>query len=429
MLEAENNIIGEMLFDTSIIPEVASILKPEMFESNLNREIFTEIVKADNEGVKPDTTYIISRIDHFGEDEVRTRITEAVAGAPTSFFFQTDIKTIYDSFLARDLAKKIRNTEITPSNVYDVISGIDRYIDKHESVQTTSRTASEITQNYKDRYFKKRDRPLLKTGYDFIDSVTGGLEEGDVIAIGARPAVGKTAFAMQLAIQISENGFKVQMFNLEMTEKQIYERLISYWAQIPLLRLRTAEQFQNVEEQFMFDEANKKLADTKNLIVSSGSKSVNQIRAEVIKVKPDIVIIDYLQLIKSDSFYKGNRYAEVGAISHSIKALAIEMKIPIVILTQLNRLSEGKKDKEPTMGEIRESGDIEQDTSIIILLWNKDEDDRTRKGCKIEKNRNGTLDTTEITFNGSKMRFEDNGGFIPVTKEIEEELPFIADEG
>ena len=123
----------------------------------------------------------------------------------------------------------------------------------------------------------------------------------------------------------------------------------------------------------------------------------------------DIIIVDYLQLVKADKSYRGNRYAEVGEISHAFKALAMELNIPIIVLSQLNRVSEGKETKEPTMAELRESGDIEQDASIIILLWNVSADDESKKGCKIEKQRQGKKGKVVLNFNGDLMQFEETG--------------------
>ena len=121
----------------------------------------------------------------------------------------------------------------------------------------------------------------------------------------------------------------------------------------------------------------------------------------------DIIIIDYLQLLKSDKEYRGNRYAEVGAISKAIKALAMELNIPIIALSQLNRVSEARDTKEPTMAELREAGDIEQDASVIMLLWNLSQDDKSKKGCKVEKQRQGQTGTVVLRFNGDLMKFEE----------------------
>lgn len=421
MLEAENNIIAEMLIDPSIVSDL--MLSREMFTSELCGLIYEEIVKASKNGIEPDTTYLIQRIDGYSEEEVKTKINTCLLETPTTVNHKADEKAIYDEYVARTLTKTLQHTEITASNVYDVVGALSDRLSNISDGQTISKTTSDISKTYRDAYYKKRDKPLMKTGFGFLDEVVGGLEGGDMIVIGARPAVGKSAFGVQMAIQIVEMGFKVQIFNLEMTEKQVYERMISYWSGIPQLRLRTAEQYRNYEEEMMFKGAVEKLDATTNLLISTGSRSVAQIRKEVNRVKPNLVIIDYLQLLKADTSYKGNRYAEVGAISHALKAIAIDYQIPVIVLTQLNRNSEGVK--EPTMAEIRESGDVEQDASIIILLWNKDSDDKTKKGCKIEKNRGGETGNMSLEFNGSKMRFEDANEFKDID---DEESPFLADE-
>ena len=144
-----------------------------------------------------------------------------------------------------------------------------------------------------------------------------------------------------------------------------------------------------------------------NIVITTGSKSVSEIRSESRHMGYDIIIIDYLQLLKSDREYRGNRYAEVGAISKAIKALSMELNIPIIALSQLNRVSEMKDTKEPTMAELREAGDIEQDASVIMLLWNLSQDDKSKKGCKVEKQRQGQTGTVVLKFNGDLMKFEE----------------------
>ena len=164
----------------------------------------------------------------------------------------------------------------------------------------------------------------------------------------------------------------------------------------------------NADEQRRFNDANEVLANQDNIILTTGSKSMSEIRAEVKHMDYDIIIIDYLQLLKSDKTYKGNRTAEVGAISKAIKGLAMELNIPIIALSQMNRASEMKETKEPTMSELREAGDIEQDASVIILMWNLLDDDKSVKGIKIEKNRQGTTGRFVLNFVGDLMKFEES---------------------
>ena len=158
-----------------------------------------------------------------------------------------------------------------------------------------------------------------------------------------------------------------------------------------------------------------------DVIISTGSKTVGEIRAESRHQRFDVIIIDYLQLIKSDRRF-ANRASEVGDISKSVKALATELNVPIILLSQLNRASETKDTKEPTMSELRESGDIEQDASNIILLWNVSES-RKYKGLKVEKQRQGENMKEGLKFYGEHMRFEermeDFGKFLSNVKRIE----------
>lgn len=443
MIEAEHNVIGLMLTYSEVIPDVTAVLTQEMFASELDGLIFAEIVKAYNEGIEADTAYLAPRIecDRYPIEAVNERLLYAIQNAPiSSVLAPTEIKAVYDEYVARSLRQTLSHTEITTANVYEVVNALSDRLGTIRTSNIKGKTASEIAAENGGAYFKKRDRPLMKTGYGFLDDVIGGLDKGDMVVIGARPAVGKTAFGVQLALQVIETGYTVQLFNLEMTERQIYERMISYYSGIPQIRLRTAEMYRNDAEEQLFKGANEKLETIEGFSIVTGSKSVSQIRREVQRAKPDLVIIDYLQLIKSDVAYRGNRYAEVGAISHAIKAIAIDLDIPVIVMTQLNRMSEGRDNKAPTMSEIRESGDIEQDASIIILLWNKSLEDKTRKGCKIEKNRHGETGKVELKFNGSRMRFEnadedkfkprdDNDGFMTVPDEMLDDLPFIADEG
>ena len=142
---------------------------------------------------------------------------------------------------------------------------------------------------------------------------------------------------------------------------------------------------------------------------------------------PLVIIIDYLQLLKAESTYRGNRAAEVGEISRAIKNLAMELNIPIIALSQLNRVSEMKETKEPTMAELREAGNIEQDASVIMLMWNLDSDDRTKKGCKIEKNRQGNTGKVVMRFNGDLMKFEETNETVKEASEwksLNDDNPF-----
>lgn len=425
---AEQNLIGEMLTSPEIIDDVSALIEPQMFTSGLLGMIYHEIVKAHQNGVVADPSYIVQHVSGFPEEVVQNELYEIIQVSPLSYQYKTDMKVVYDDYTSRLVNDTLAKTVVTSGNVYEQVESLRANLDAIAKPLCGHRTAKEIANDFKERYFRKHEIPLMKTGFQFLDDMLGGLEGGDLVVIGARPAVGKSAFAIQMASQIADNGFKPHIFNLEMTEKQMFERMVSYESGISQHRLRVADCFKGEEERIRFNNANIKLATRDNLLISTGSRSIAEIRREVRQSKPDIVIIDYLQLLKPETSYKGNRYAEVGAISHAAKALAMEMNIPVVILSQLNRMSESRDNKEPSMAEIRESGDVEQDAGTIILLWNKSADDKSQKGCVLCKNRNGETGKFDLVFNGAEMRFEDaKDSFVKVPDEVE--YPFDMDEG
>ena len=240
--------------------------------------------------------------------------------------------------------------------------------------------------------------------------------------IGARPAVGKSAFVTQIAMNLADRKKKIAFYNLEMSDKQVYERLLSRKSRIGLNRIRRARSFLG-DEKDRFDRANQELKQS-TLFIRSGAVTVSQIRNECRHLDLDCIVIDYIQLLRSDIYYQ-SRANEVGAISKAIKALAMELNIPIIALSQLNRVSEMRQDKVPTMGELREAGDIEQDASIILLMWNIVDD---KKGLKVEKNRQGILSTEVLRFDGDNMQFIETDESIKEAakgfRKAEEPTPF-----
>ena len=433
-MDAEQCVIGELLTDSDYtrqyLDTTYDLLEPQMFSNALYGRIFYELKTAHAKRLDPDVAYIVAQVtcNEYPQEIVMQEISEIIKEVPVGSSIQADAKVVFDDFNARKLNRILSQVEVRGNNVYDEVAKLTKQLEGFQKNEGGVKAISEIAGNRKDEYFKPKEKKATKTGFDEWDGVMGGLEGGDMIVIGARPAVGKTALGVQIASHIADTQDTVLYFNLEMSEKQVYERLLSFESGISITRLKTAERFNTDAEQVMFNNANAKLEEQTNFLISNGSKDIGQIRSEVLKYKPDIVFIDYLQLIKSapGMTYKGNRYAEVGAISHAIKGIAIDFNIPVVVLTQLNRQSNAQS--EPSMDEIRESGDIEQDASVIILLWNCDKEDKTKKGVKFDKNRQGELIKTELVFNGNSMRFmEKDKGFLNVSVDQEDELPFSSD--
>lgn len=290
-----------------------------------------------------------------------------------------------------------------------------------EDDRPKAKSLSEIVDEMAPGCFVDRERDFLYTGFTRLDECLGGLEGGDIIVIGARPAVGKSAFVTQILTNMGIQGKRVLLYNLEMTNKQMYERLVSRQSGIMMNRIRQGKAFLGDEKE-RFQKANTELKRL-DVWISSGVKSVGEIRRECQHMGADCIIIDYLQLIKTERHY-ANRASEVGDISKAIKSLAMELNRPIIVLSQLNRASEGRQTKEPTMSELRESGDIEQDASVIMLLWNLSEENERYKGVKVEKNRQGKTAKFQMEFVGEEMSFKEAEGEDFDFKPAKEKTPF-----
>lgn len=407
---AEQNVIGALLMNPSCIEEIYSMLSSNMFSNELYGRIYLEFQKGYDNRYDVNVAVIVQKMGdaHFPEHLVIDEIKECSVNTVTSANVKSYAMVIVKDFKAYQLKNMINSIQIIPD---DIDNQIGRIITDLEALQEgkhmASKTLSDIVKENKGKYFVDNEAEKTYIGFPKLDDLLGGLEGGDMIVIGARPGVGKSALVTQITTNLSNQGKRVGFYNLEMKEKQVYERFIVSQSGIGLTRLRRAKKFLGDEKE-RFDNANEVLEKKDNIVITTGSKTVSEIRSEIRHMGYDIIIIDYLQLLKSDKEYRGNRYAEVGAISKAIKALAMELNIPIIALSQLNRASEMRDTKEPTMAELREAGDIEQDASVIILMWNLSQEDRSKKGCKIEKQRQGQTGKAVLNFNGDLMKFEES---------------------
>ena len=424
---AEKSVIGCLLMDNKELYKVYDILKPDMFHDPVLKEIYREIIKMYDIGQPANLVTITQAVESesYTRQYIGQVLKECALLPLTSAELKSYGNSIVKDYKAETLRKLLSQTQVSAAGVeYQIADLIQELESLKRSEKSKSKKLSTIVGDYEDQYFREKKEAKLYTGFSKLDDITGGLEGGDVIVIGARPGVGKSAFTSQIILEMAKAGKRIGFYNLEMSEKQVYERLLSNQSGIRLNRIRRAIQFLGDEKE-RFDKANRTL-EGMDILVSSGTKSVSEIRNECRHQELDCIIIDYLQLVRADTRYQ-SRASEVGAISKAIKALAMELNVPIIALSQLNRTSEMRETKEPTMGELREAGDIEQDASIIILLWNLDNEDKTRKGLKVDKNRQGELGKIVYRFDGNEMRFQEteevpkgNDGF----KTVRQPTPF-----
>lgn len=399
----EIKIISSLLTDNSFMKHYYGRVKPEMFEIPVCREAYTQCLRLYDLNQPINVTELKKSLQGSLEDDVINELFMRCMGE--SIYSGTECKSlekaISDRFKATQLKSLCNSLSFLPKDVNEAIRTLNKATeDMLKGTETKGKTLSVITDRYKDYYGHEHELGI-RTGLYELDEILNGLGKGDVTVLGARPAVGKSALATQILVDVADKGKRVGYFNLEMTDQQIFERVISRYSGIGLLRLRKAMNFMTEERQ-KYDKAIEKVSNNKNLVIFSGSYTPNEMKMLCKNQGFDLIVIDYLQLVKADKTY-GNRVAEVGDISKSIKALAMDLKVPVIALSQLNR-SKSATD-EPSISDLRESGDIEQDASNVLLMWNIDECGNT-KGLKVEKNRQGELGKVALKFEGSKMSFE-----------------------
>lgn len=397
----EQSIIGALLIDPQAIQHTYERVQLEMFEDSLCREIYRELLQAYDTGREITPVELVQKLqsETYSAEYIGQELKDMIANAE-SYRIKGYVNALIAEYKTRRLQQVLSRT-VPAAGVVDMqISQLLQELEAMKENDTVKiHTLSEIVDDVSGGYFTEPDIEPLCVGMPKLDDITGGLEGGDVIVIGARPAVGKSALVTQIALHLAGHKKKVAFYNLEMSEKQIYERLVSAVSGIGLTRIRRAHSFLGNEKE-RFDRANNELKQA-SLFIRSGPGSVSQIRNECKHLELDCIIIDYIQLLKADVKYQ-SRASEVGAISKAIKSLAMELNIPIIALSQLNRLSEARENKEPTMADLRETGDIEQDASIILLMWNLVDD---KKAIKVEKNRQGVLNKIVLRFDGDNMKF------------------------
>lgn len=405
MTEAEIGVIGCALIDNDSMYKVYNKLKPEMFSTEFCQDAFAEMLAMYDRGESINIISLSQALENHKWDPemIAADLKECITIAPVSAIITSYADTVIKDWRARETKKLFQEVSLRPCDIDNSIAEVLTKLEEIQGSKTVhSKTMKQIVAENKGNYFNERvGEGLIKTGFYHTDDCLGGLEGGDITAIGARPGVGKSAIVTQMIGQMAEKDYNIGYYNLEMNESQVYERFVSRMSEIGLTRVRRAKTFLGGEQE-AFEKANSKLSEY-NITISTGAKSVSEIRAECRHQRYDVIVIDYLQLIKADRRFS-NRASEVGDISKAIKALAMELHVPIILLSQLNRASESRETKEPTMAELRESGDIEQDASNIILLWNLDEDG-VYKGWKIEKQRQGTHLKEVLKFDGDHMNF------------------------
>ncbi len=432
-LDAEASVLSACLLMPSAADKVCEGLIPDMFFSDANRKIFEAIfnlhenkkpidmMTLTNELEKNNTLALIGGLEYLSE------VVDSIVSAANLEYY---INIVQEKYLRRRLIEV--STDITTS-AYEESTDTNDVVDNAEKqifTVTKERKAgefksiSEVLRSTQSRleYLAQNGSAItgLPTGFTQIDLLTSGLHENELIIIAARPAMGKTAFALNLAINAALSTPKaVAIFNMEMGAEQLAERMIGSVGGIDMKKLQTG-QLDDKDWQKV-NEAMSELGETNIYIEDISGITVGDIRAKCRRLANSekglaLVVIDYLQLIQGGARYAGNRQQEVSEISRSLKTMALELKVPVVALAQLSRSVELREDKRPIMSDLRESGSIEQDADIVSFLYrddyyNPDKHDLSSNTSVTEfivgKHRSGNTGTVELLFEKNFSNFID----------------------
>lgn len=436
-LEAEMSILGGILIENDAINRVLEMLTPDDFYRESHRKIFQAMMKLSDQREPCDFITMTDMLKKAGElEEVggAAYLATLVDYVPTAANIAYYCKMVKEKSTNRKLISVA--TEIV-SRGYDEQADVEDMLDKAQKeiyeisenksrpqyvpVQSVLKEAFNILKNLHDQ---KEHVTGVPTGYVDLDKKTAGFQPGNLIIVAARPAMGKTTLALNIAQYASaESKKKVPcvIFSLEMGKEELVMRFLASIARVDFGRMRTG--FFHDSDWPRLTRAAGILHDAKIFIDDSPSITVLELRSKARRLKSEhdigLVIVDYLQLMKGSNNPE-SRQQEISEISRSLKALAKELNVPVVALSQLNRELEKRADKRPMMSDLRESGAIEQDADIIMFVYReavycedcRKPDTTCTKGHErdaeliIGKQRNGALGTIELTFVGEHTRFE-----------------------
>lgn len=429
-IEAEQSLLGACFLSKNALQKAGETLLPESFYDEKNGKIYAAMLNLMESRTPIDLTTVTSYLKNHNQlTEVGgvEYLTEVLNIVPTAANAEYYIKDIEESHLLRNLiatAEEIASGGYQPDlTVNDVLDNAEKKIlnivkNRKASEFRSIKDVLAKTQADLERLSENKGEITgLSTGWYDLDKLTTGLHANEFIIIAARPAMGKTAFALNLATHVAMTQPKsVALFNLEMSAEQLAMRILSSLGQLEGFKLRTGNLMNNDWKRI--NEASSQLSTTNLFIDDTPGITIGEIRAKCRRLASSekglaLVMIDYLQLISGGKNYGTNRQQEVSDISRSLKTLALELGVPVIALSQLSRSVEGREDKRPLMSDLRESGSIEQDADIVAFLYRDDyynkeartEDNNSISELIIGKHRNGPTATIELLFKKNTSTF------------------------
>lgn len=423
-IEAEQSVIGSMIADKSAIAQAVEVLKTEDFYKEAHQQIFSAILDLFQKDEAVDLVTLAENLQSKGKLESAggvTYISQLYGSVISTVNVQYYIKIVKEKSILRRLIRISSEVMEDCYNKQDKVPEVMESAEKKIFDIANNRSANDFEPMSAvlergiveiERLFNnKGELTGIPSGFPELDAKTSGFQKGDMVLIAARPSMGKTTFALNIAQYAAlREGKSVAVFSLEMSKEQLAYKMLCSEANIDMLKLRTG----NLEDRDWENmaKASGPLGNAKVYIDDTAGVTVMEMRSKCRRLKVehgiDLIVIDYLQLMSGSN--PDNRQQEVSEISRSIKALAKEMQCPVIALSQLSRAPEARADHRPMLSDLRESGSIEQDADVVMFLYrdeyyNKESEDKNVAECIIAKQRNGPTGTVKLAWLGQFSKF------------------------
>jgi len=432
-LEAETNILGSILIDPEGVSKIADLLVADDFYKQTHHDIFQTMLELYSDREPIDLVSLTNKLtekkllDKIGGRTYLAEITNSVVTSANIVSYALIVQK------KAALRKMIKAAQEITSMGYSEEEKVDALLDQAEQ-KIFQISQKHLKQNFipvksiLDDTFERIDEMHreggkirgVPTGFYDLDAKLAGLQKSDLVVLAARPSMGKTTLALDIARQIGKNKRPVGLFSLEMSKEQLVDRMLCAEAGVDLWRMRTGRLSDREDDDDFprIGHAMATLSEAPIFIDDSATANIMELRTKARRLKAEhgleLIIVDYLQLMEGRSKSSDNRVQEVSEITRALKALARELNIPVLALSQLSRAVEIEKPPIPKLAHLRESGSIEQDADVVIFIYREymykrddvDPDKRNLADIIIAKHRNGPTGRCQLIFNEEKVRFE-----------------------
>ena len=425
-LEAEQAVLGSILIDSRCVADVIGIVRPEDFYLRQNREIFESIYTMFNFSQTIDPVTVLDKMRELGyyQDNSREYVLQLMEITPTAANAVRYASIVRDKAMLRGLAtaateisETVYNQVGTPAEMLESAEKKIYALSKGErgdSLEHIGTSLHKVCDHLTELSQSDSAIPGLSTGLRDLDAKINGLNKSDLLILAARPAMGKTSFALNIGLNVAKKYRQtVAFFSLEMSREQLAMRLMSGESFVDSQKMATGKLSDDEWEKLCL--ASAALSQTDIRVDDNPAITVAEMNAKLRRVENlGLVIIDYLQLMNGSGYGKGgdNRVQVVSEISRSLKIMAKELNVPVICLSQLSRGPESRTDKRPMMSDLRESGSIEQDADVVMFLYrddyyNKDSEEQNVAECIVAKNRHGEVGTVKLQWLPQYTTFAD----------------------